>query len=361
MTATDEALLPIAEPSSLINPQLPRLAWLVATAIAVILGVLVGPLLLGWSWWSVPFVAGVLLLVGLPAWSAMVEGRRAAVDRTVTLLVFYAVTGALVPLVWVLGYTVAKGVPAIDWNFLTHDQTSKLDPVTFKQLPGAGVLHAILGTLWITLGAAVISIPIGLMTAVYLVEYGQGTWVARTTTILVDVMTGIPSIVAGLFAVALFTEFGGPGTRIGIMGSVALSLLMIPTVVRAGEEMMRLVPADLREASYALGVPKWRTIVKVVIPTAFGGIVTGVMLAISRVIGETAPLLVAVGAMDYFNNNLFSGRMETLPVYIISQYKQGEGPLQNAWGAALLLIAIVMVLNVVARIIGTIFAPKTGR
>jgi phosphate transport system permease protein len=125
--------------------------------------------------------------------------------------------------------------------------------------------------------------------------------------------------------------------------------------------MMRLVPADLREASYALGVPKWRTIVKVVIPTAFGGIVTGVMLAISRVIGETAPLLVAVGAMDYFNNNLFSERMATLPVYIISQYKQGAGPLQNAWGAALLLIAIVMVLNIVARIIGTIFAPKTGR
>ncbi len=206
-----------------------------------------------------------------------------------------------------------------------------------------------------------ISVPVGLMTAVYLVEYGGKTWLPRTITLLVDVMTGIPSIVAGLFAVALFTEFGGVGTRIGLMGSVALSLLMIPTVVRAAEEMMRLVPPDLREASYALGVPKWRTIVKVVMPTAFGGILTGVMLAISRVIGETAPLLVAVGAVDVVNTNLLSGRMETLPVFIITQYNSGADALQLAWGAALLLIIIVMLLNLVARILGKFFSPKVGR
>jgi phosphate transport system permease protein len=148
----------------------------------------------------------------------------------------------------------------------------------------------------------------------------------------------------------------------GIMGSIALSLLMIPTVVRSAEEMMRLVPDDLREASYALGVPKWRTISKVVIPTALGGIVTGIMLAISRVIGETAPLLVAVGAAEAVNSNLFSGRMMTLPVFIMTQYStatpQGYA---RAWGGALILIVIVMVLNLAARIISKIFAPKTGR
>ena len=140
--------------------------------------------------------------------------------------------------------------------------------------------------------------PIGLLTAIYLVEYGAGSRLARWITFLVDVMTGIPSIVAGLFALALFVLIFGPGIRMGFGGSVALSLLMIPIVVRSTEEMLRLVPDDLREASYALGVPKWRTIVKVVLPTALGGIVTGVTLAIARVIGETAPLLIIAGATD---------------------------------------------------------------
>ncbi|MBF4162566.1 phosphate ABC transporter permease PstA [Nocardioides sp. CBS4Y-1] len=348
-------------PPSLVRARLPRQATLIVGVLALALAVLGGPLLTGASWYSVPFVAGLLLVVLLPLWSLQVEGRRAAVDRLVTLLVTYAVTLALVPLVWVLAYTVIQGLPAINWAFLTKDQTTTLDPVTFKQMPGAGVLHAIVGTLLITLGATIISVPIGLLTAIYLVEYGAKSRMARIITVLVDVMTGIPSIVAGLFAVALFTQFGSVGTRIGFMGSVALSLLMIPTVVRSGEEMMRLVPADLREASYALGVPKWRTILKVVVPTAFGGILTGVMLAVSRVIGETAPLLVAVGTVDYMNTNLFSGRMQTLPVFIVSKYKQGADLLELAWGAALILVILVMVLNLTARIIGKIFAPKTGR
>ena len=179
---------------------------------------------------------------------------------------------------------------------------------------------------------------------------------------LVDVMTGIPSIVAGLFAFALFILLFGPSYRSGIGGSVALSLLMIPTVVRSTEEMLRLVPDELREASYALGVPKWRTIAKVVLPTALGGIVTGVVLAISRIIGETAPLLVVAGATDSVNTNLFDGRMTTLPVFIYQQYSiSTEKGLSYAWGGALVLIAIVMILNVIARIIGRIFAPKTGR
>ncbi len=233
-----------------------------------------------------------------------------------------------------------------------------------------GIYHAIIGTLLVTAAAAVISVPVGLFCAIYLVEYGKGNRLARWITFLVDVMTGIPSIVAGLFALALFVLIFGPEIRLGFGGSVALSLLMIPIVVRSTEEMLRLVPDDLREASYALGVPKWRTIAKVVLPTSLGGIITGVMLAIARIIGETAPLLVIAGKTDSVNFNLFGERMTTLPVYIYYSFTQpgtvpfdappGTEPpgIARAWGAALVLIVIVMVLNLIARLIGRIFAPK---
>ena len=178
-------------------------------------------------------------------------------------------------------------------------------------------------------------------------------------------MTGIPSIVAGLFAYALFALFFGPGIRMGIMGSIALSVLMIPVVVRSTEEMLRLVPNELREASYALGVPKWLTVVKIVLPTSIAGITTGVMLSISRVIGETAPLLITAGFTNSMNYDLFDGRMQTLPVFTYTEYaNQGIPPeayLDRAWAGALTLILIVMVLNLVARIVAKVFSPKTGR
>ncbi|GAB3921534.1 phosphate transport system permease protein PstA [Microlunatus endophyticus] len=305
-------------------------------------------------------ILGVIAVdIALPVWTAVVVNRRAATDRLVTCLVWTALLCAMAPLVWLLVTTLVSGIPAITVHFLTHDMQTKLNPVTFKMESGGGVLHALIGTLLVTFGAIVISVPLGLMCAIYLVEYGRGKQLPRMVTLLVDVMTGIPSIVAGLFALALFAQFGGIGTRMGVMGSVALSLLMIPTVVRSTEEMIRLVPDDLREAAYALGVSRWRTIVKVVLPTSIGGIVTGVMLAISRVIGETAPLLVAIGSIDVIQTNLFSGRIQTLPVFIMTEYEtstpQGYA---FAWGGALLLIAIVMVLNIIARIIGSIFAPK---
>ena len=225
---------------------------------------------------------------------------------------------------------------------------------------------------WSRLAAAIISVPVGLFCAIYLIEYGKGKRLARWITFLVDVMTGIPSIVAGLFALALFVLIFGPEIRLGFGGSVALSLLMIPIVVRSTEEMLRLVPDDLREASYALGVPKWRTIVKVVLPTSIGGIITGIMLATARVIGETAPLLVIAGKTDSVNFNLFGERMTTLPVYIYYSFTQpgtvpidappGTDPpgIARAWGAALVLIVIVMALNLIARLIGRIFAVKKG-
>lgn len=335
-----------------------------ASAIVIIGGlVLAGVLIaLGLGPVGAVIIAAICVDIALPLWTLLAVNRRAATDKLITCLVWTALLCAMAPLVWLLINTLMSGIPIINLHFLTHDMQEKLDPVTFKALPGSGVLHALIGTLLVTLGAIIISVPLGLMCAVYLVEYGKGKRLARVVTVLVDVMTGIPSIVAGLFALAVFAQIFGIGTRMGIMGSVALSLLMIPTVVRSTEEMLRLVPGDLREAAYALGVPKWRTILKVVMPTSVGGIVTGIMLAISRVIGETAPLMVAIGSIDVIQTNMFNGRIQTLPVFIWTQYQTStpEG-YARAWGGALLLIIIVMVLNIIARIIGKIFAPKTQR
>jgi phosphate transport system permease protein len=178
-------------------------------------------------------------------------------------------------------------------------------------------------------------------------------------------MTGIPSIVAGLFAYAVFVLIFGPGTKTGLAGAAALCVLMIPVVVRGVEEMLRIVPMELREASYALGVPKWLTILKVVLPTALAGIATGIMLALARVIGETAPLLVAAGFTQGLNNNPFEGPMMTLPVFVYRQYADQGNPasayIERAWAGALTLILIVMLLNLAGRFVAWKFAPKGGR
>ncbi|MDT0180290.1 phosphate ABC transporter permease PstA [Microbacterium sp. ARD31] len=303
-------------------------------------------------------VTALLYLALVTLVSSLVEGRRKAVDRLVTGVVTIAFLVAMVPLVSVGWTVIVNGVAGISADFFSMSMRNVVGE-------GGGALHAIMGTLLITLAAAVISIPIGIFTAIYLIEYGEGKRLARGITFLVDVMTGIPSIVAGLFAYALFVLFFGPGIRIGIMGSVALAVLMIPVVVRSTEEMLRLVPNELREASYALGVPKWLTIVKVVLPTAIAGITTGVMLSIARVIGETAPLLLTAGFTTSMNYNLFEGRMMTLPVFAYTQFMNQGIPAQafidRAWAAALTLIVIVMTLNLVARLVARIFSPKLGR
>lgn len=300
-------------------------------------------------------LAAVLYAVGLTLVSRVVEGSRWAKDRLASTLVTFAFGIALIPLISLLWTVVARGIELFSWTFLTTDMRG-----IFGDMTTGGVVHALIGTLMVTLTAAVISVPIGLLTAIYLVEYGRGP-VARVITFLVDVMTGIPSIVAGLFAVALFTIIMGPAYRAGLMGAVALSLLMTPVVIRSVEEMLRLVPNELREASYALGVPKWLTIIRIVLRTAIGGIVTGVMLAVARVIGETAPLLITVGMVTTTNWNVFEGRMATLPVFAYSQYQQGGVGVDRAWAAALTLILVVMLLNLVARYIGRMFSPKTSR
>lgn len=283
--------------------------------------------------------------------------RRKLTDRAMTVAITLAFGLAILPLVSLL-YTVAsEGIARFDGEFLTS-------PMRGVVGEGGGALHAMVGTLMITATAALLSVPIGIMAAVYLHEYGEGR-LKRYLTFFVDVMTGIPSIVAGLFAYALFALFFGPGIRMGVMGSIALSVLMIPIVVRSTEEMLRVVPQSLREASYALGVPKWRTVTKVVLPTALAGIITGVMLSIARVVGETAPLLITTGAVTSVNWNPFSGRMENLPVFTYSQYKfPGVPPepfIERAWAAALTLILIVMVLFLVARLVSKRYGIEIRR
>jgi phosphate transport system permease protein len=289
--------------------------------------------------------------------SRSVEGRRKATDRLVTTLVTTAFAIAMVPLLSLVYTVLDKGLPRLDGAFFSNSMYRVVGE-------GGGAYHAIIGTVIITLLATIISVPIGLLTAIYLVEYGTGR-LKRAITFFVDVMTGIPSIVAGLFAFALFTLLFGNSVRLGVMGAVALSVLMIPVVVRSCEEVLKLVPNELREASYALGVPKWRTVVKVVLPTAIAGLGTGITLAVARVVGETAPLLVTVGLITGTNFNPFDGRMATLPVFAYFQLTQPgtatQAFIDRAWTAALVLIILVMALNVVARLISRFFAPKTGR
>ncbi|MCF6521834.1 phosphate ABC transporter permease PstA [Streptomyces sp. JJ36] len=331
---------------------LPRRAAPLTLAAFLLLGT--GLLLADWN----PALCGTVAAAGYTAviytWSRVVEDSRSASDRLVTAVVAAAFCLAMLPLVSVLATVLTRGLPRFDAEFFTHSMRGVVGE-------GGGVHHAIMGTLLITGLTALISVPVGLLTAIYLVEYGTGK-LAKAITFFVDVMTGIPSIVAGLFAYALFALFLGPGVRMGVMGAVALSVLMIPVVVRSAEEMLKLVPNELREASYALAVPKWRTILKVVLPTALAGIATGVTLAVARVIGETAPLLITVGITSSDNFNPFDSRMATLSVFSYYEYVTpgfpAEASLDRAWAAALVLIILVMALNLVARLISRLFAPK---
>ena len=348
-------VVPALEPTRVGRPlsrRFPPAVFGVLLVMAVVLGLLTGLDLVVLV--LLVAVVGTLVVVGT---SRVVEGGRKAKDRFVTCLVYGAFLLAMVPLVSLVWTVLSKGLERLDGEFFNSSMVGVVGP-------GGGAYHAIFGTLIITGITALMSVPVGLLTAIYLVEYGRGP-LKRWITFLVDVMTGIPSIVAGLFAYALFVLFFGPGVRMGFAGAVALSVLMIPVVVRSSEEVLKLVPNELREASYALGVPKWRTIVKVVLPTAVAGLGTGVTLAIARVIGETAPLLVTVGITNATNLNPFDGRMATLPVFAYYQLTQPGVPPQyaidRAWTAALVLIAIVMALNLVARLISRFFAPTTGR
>jgi phosphate transport system permease protein len=277
-------------------------------------------------------------------------------NRIATLLVHAAFALALVPLVWVSYTVLTRGFEALTAStWWTNSQKG-----IATRDAGGGAYHALMGTVVQVGITTVLSVPLGIFVAIYLVEYGRGR-LARTVSFMVDILTGVPSIVAALFVYAVWiTTFGF--TRMGFAVSLALVLLMVPVIVRTTEEMLKLVPNELREASYALGVPKWKTVTKVVIPTAFTGIITGVMLGIARVMGETAPLLILVGYTAAINMNPFRGEQAALPLMI---YAERANPLATgqgrAWGAALTLILLVMLLNLAARWVARLGSLQKNR
>ncbi len=263
---------------------------------------------------------------------------------------------ALVPLISVLYMVISKGIHAVVKPQWWTNSMYRVAPDSYA----GGAYHAIFGTLAQALIAALISVPIGVLVGIYLVEYGQNTWLGRVTTFMVDVLAGIPSIVATLFIYGVWiTTLGLPQSAFAV--SLALILLMVPVVVRSSEEMLKLVPNDLREASYALGVPKWKTIVRIVLPTAASGMVSGVFLAIARVIGETAPVLLLVGVSDKINTDIFDGNMSSLPLFIYQQFSSNPGEVgqYRVWGAALTLVILVAIASALAALVSKLLAPKS--
>ncbi len=347
--------------SDLMTPQRSRLSaarlpqWSQAALLVISFAIGAGVTMAagGFNVTTASLIGVLLFLVATYGVSFYYEGRRLATDRLATALVMLSFVLVMIPLVSLVFMVISKGMTRFNWSFLTTNMVG-----VYGETPDGGALHAIVGTLIVTGIAALIAIPLGIFTAIYLVEY-RGGKIGRFVTFLIDVMTGIPSIVAGLFAFSLFFTLVDPGYKAGIIGGIALAVLMTPVVVRGTEEMLKLVPNELREAAYALGVPKWLTIVKVVLRTAIAGITTSVMIAIARVAGETAPLLITIGIVANTNLNPLDGRMTTLPVFVFRQYAQG-GPTATelAWAGALTLILIVMALNLFARLVSRYFSPK---
>ncbi|HEY6593102.1 MAG TPA: phosphate ABC transporter permease PstA [Asanoa sp.] len=277
------------------------------------------------------------------------SGRRRVTDLVATVLIWIAVVIAVIPIALVMYYVIVKGGRVISWEFLTARIPRQLAN------PGGGIGPAIVGTVLMTGVASLLSIPLGVLGAIYLNEYGKQGTLARTIRLMADVMTGVPSIVMGLFiyaAVVLSTE------QSGLAGALALACLMLPVIIRSSEEMFKLVPDELRQASLALGARKWRTILTVVLPAAISGIASGALLAIARAAGETASIVLVVGLTQRVNWHL-SGSNTALPVQI---YRNATEPFQaatdRAWGAALTLVVIVMITTLIGRLIASRFATK---
>lgn len=275
-------------------------------------------------------------------------------DRAATIWVWVAFVIAMVPLAWILISLVVKGGSLL----LTASWWTNSQRGMTTLTAGGGAYHAILGTLIQAAVTAVISVPLGVLTAIYLIEYGRSTRFARIVSFMLDILTGVPSIVAGLFIYALWVTTLGL-QRVSFAVCLSLVLLMVPVVTRSTEEMLKLVPNELREAAYALGVPKWKTITSIVLPTAFSGIITGVLLGLARVMGETAPLLILGPYTQSIATNLFSGYMATLPTMINAERNEvGDIPLDRVWGAALTLIILVLLLNIAGRVIARFSAVR---
>ena len=271
-------------------------------------------------------------------------------NRAAIALIWLSVGVAAVPLAFLVVYLLQKGAGVVDWNFLTDDI-----PIS-SRLPGPGVGPAVLGTLMITGAATLMSVPLGVLAAVYLNEYGAAGRLAGVIRFLSDVMAGVPSIVMGLFIYTVWVLRYG---QTGFAGALALACLMLPIVIRSSETALRLVPDELREASAALGARTSRTILTVVIPAALPGVVSGALLAVARAAGETAPLLFTIGTVNASNPNLFDGTNTALSAQIFGNASQPfDAAIDRAWGAALTLILLVFVLTAVARLIARRFTVR---
>jgi len=347
MTVLDEALPPDTQPSSLTRGRgrLSRPQAVAAAAAGVAVAAVafaVTPLQGRADFVLVAWLFATISYLGV---AGRVEGRRSVVDRLAGVFMVSAVVVCLIALGSVLIYTTARGAKALSLDFFTRSMKG----VGPRDTTG-GAYHAIIGTLQEILLASLISVPAGLLVAIYLTEYGAGA-LAKAISTMVDVMVGIPSVIAGLFIYAFWVLALHQGFS-GFAASLALSILMLPIVVRSTEEMIKLVPASLREASYALGIARWRTLLRIVLPTASTGITTGVMLAVARVTGETAPLLLTSFGFDSTRANPFSGPEESLPLFVFRQASSAfDTAIDRAWAAALTLIIIVVLLTVAARLL----------
>jgi phosphate transport system permease protein len=276
-----------------------------------------------------------------------VSRARRRKDRLARSAILAATILALIPLVLILYYLLSKGLGAWSSSFFTTDPTGN---TFFKSSSIGGVKSAILGTIEMVALASAIAVPIGVGVAVWLVEYGKESWFAHAVRFFVDVLTGVPSIIFGLF-IYIVLVVGTGSSFAGYKGSLALSLLMLPVVIRSAEVILQLVPSGLRESALALGAPRWKVIFSIVVPTALPGMITGVLLAVARAAGETAPLLFTAASTNNTNYNL-SGFMNSLPVQI---YKDVTSPttavVSRAWGAALTLVTLILLLNLIARLI----------
>ena len=283
------------------------------------------------------------------------SGSRTTKNGVVSGFMILATALAIVPLAWLLASALHRGLePILHASWWANTMDPSLDVA--KQ----GALHAIIGTLVIGLITSVISIPIALLTAIFLVEYARGTKLARVISFAVDVLTGVPSIVAALFIYAVIVSTFH-GTQSAWAASLALVILMVPTVLRSTEEMLKLVPDSLREASYALGVSKWRTIFNVVLPTSISGVLTGIVLGLARVLGETAPLMVLVQYNTTFADGPGSPNFATIPTIITDAYTRGGVNTPSVWGAAVTLIILVMGLNLIARAVSRRYLRRMGK
>src|SRR3954465_10640600 len=272
-------------------------------------------------------------------------GSRRAVDVAARIFAFLCFLAAIIPLFLVMYFVIKKGLPHVTGHFLTHSMA-----FVPPNKEGGGIYHAIIGTLEQVGIATLIAVPFGLLTAIYMSEYGRGS-LRTAIRFFVDVMTGVPSIVAGIFIYS-FWVLGLHRGFSGFAGALALSVLMLPIIVRSSEEMLLLVPSALREASYALGIPRWKAVLRIVLPTASAGIITGVMLALARVIGETAPLILTIFDNPYINTDPTNGPQSALSLFVYNQSKSAYAPaIDRAWGGAFALIAIVVLLYIGARVL----------